>query len=131
MNDAVKAAAKWWADTLRVAPSHDNGADDPLPSMLARTLASGSKPSETQAQKFENVLFSLLMKERLPAFLTVDYGPQGLLLEACDAAGGEDYIEAYLPWKTNMNVSQDKVEVSSGYGAPWKTIYQKEEVTAE
>lgn len=139
MEALAKAAAKWWADTLRVPPQHDNGAEDQTASRLARILASGRRPHPDQVDKFEAKLREFILREiatgRRYIDVATDYGPQGILLYAADAAddSGKDYIEAYLPWKTNMVINTDNntIEVSAGYGAPWTMIPPIEKVETQ
>lgn len=127
-----EVAAKWWGDKLRNVGlgSFNNGDDSPIGGMvmvMATALAIDEKPSGSNIDIFEKRL-SEAIKENMERTtymqLTCDYNPCSMLY---DIANELNISTSCFPWKTTMEIIQDRVRVSCGYGAKFKTIYPKED----
>jgi len=120
----VKVAVDWWANAV-ASPKLDNGENLPvgLMTLISRT---GKRYSKDEMKIFKNTLAERIV-ERLEydeiCYLHVDYRPCALLEEAGSKIG-IDSMMGY-PWKTRMEISKRKVEVSNGYQAPYETIWTK------
>jgi hypothetical protein len=125
---AAQAAAKWWRGALE-APRYDNGSDDEagLIASMSATIATPKRSSESLdlfETELANAVADLLEEQGdWGVGLGVDYNPDHNLAEAASRAGITSMRDVGWPWKTNMLVKSDEVEVSAGYGAPWKTIW--------
>lgn len=126
----IAAAAEWWANSI-TNPTHDNGdksRNGDIGSLLAMLLCSGNPVTKEQAEAFKLALIESLMevmKDRPYFSIYVDYHPDRILAEAAREAGITS--TQCFSWKTSMDISEDKVEVSEGYGAPRKVIWTKEQ----
>lgn len=126
----IAAAAEWWANSI-TAPTHDNGdttRNGEVGSFLAMLLCAGNPVTKEQAEAFKLALIESLMevmKDRSYFSIHVDYHPDRILAEAAREAGITS--TQCFSWKTSMNISEDKVEVSEGYAAPRKVIWTKED----
>lgn len=124
-NEAINAAAEWWMKRISGQTIHDNG-DPTFGSVFAGMLADQMiKPaSDTQLQKFKNSLVmrlsTLAGQGRNSIWMDCDYVPD-MTLSA--AAVDADIPRVNFPWKVNMRVNADCVEVEDGYGAPWVRIW--------
>lgn len=118
----VKAAVDWWANAI-ASPKLDNG--DELSFMLMQMLsATGKSYSAEEVKVFKTTLAKGIineMKEYGRCTLSVDYHPCGLLADA-GAKIGVSTMSGW-PWKTTMYVSEKRVEVFAGYGAPCKILW--------
>lgn len=118
----VKVAVDWWANAI-ASPKLDNG--DEMPFMLMQMIsATGKSYSEEEVKLFKTTLAEGIineMKEYGRCTLRVDYHPCDVLAEA----GGKIGVSSMSgwPWKTTMYVSEKKVEVYAGYGAPNKILW--------
>lgn len=121
-------AAKWWADKLRnLGPgSFDNGDNSPASSfamIFATMLATDLKPSSKAIDFFEEKLADVI-KEIIETdgylTLSVDYAPDYILSSIAQETGVSTDV---FPWKTTMRIEKDKVSVSAGYAAPYKTLF--------
>ena len=129
--EIVKAAVAYWVNFLKNPNDvvQDNGepAQFAMLNMLAK-LAGDISYHQESIEEFE-VELSNIIETNLNEFgrltLSVDYHPDQNLSKALDA-GIKDYKSMTIfPCKTSMVIDNDanKVEVSEGYGKPWKTIY--------
>ena len=121
----VRVAVDWWGNAIQ-SPKLDNGADiNPILMML---LSKNSRSySEEEIKVFKDSLAKDILDELQNygyCSLSVDYSPCEILYRAGEKIG-LDGMTGY-PWKTMMNISEDIVEVSEGYGAPRKTIWSSE-----
>ena len=125
----IVPAAQWWANAIR-SPKFNNGdtsRNGDIGAMLASLLNAGTPVTVAQADAFELALVEILMEDvqTYPRFsLYVDYGPDETLATAARNAGITS--TRCFPWKTSMHISEDRVEVSEGYGAPREIIWQKD-----
>jgi hypothetical protein len=125
---APEAAAKWWRRALE-APRYNDGSDDEASLMvsMSASIATPKRSSESLdlfESELANVVAGLLEKQgNRGVELVVDYNPNHNLAEAAFRAGITLMVDVGWPWKTNMLVKPDEVEVSAGYCAPWKTIW--------
>ncbi len=125
----VKVAANWWANII-VNPKFDNGDDsnaDGMAFLLTMMVNSKSSISKEQIDIFRKELADIIVEQMKSSRngecnLDVDYEPDMLLHEAAHKAGIDDMG---FPWKTSMVISKDKVSVSVGYAADWKTLWRK------
>ena len=121
---AARAAAEWWADaigapTFRITDENsgpDERADAAFGSTMASILAARHPVSDETGRRFIDALEAIVAEgsHYSGAGLHTDYGPDGALAAAADAAG-VDYSR--FPYKTNMWIKGDHVYVSAGYGA--------------
>jgi hypothetical protein len=125
----IAAAAKWWADQLRMPPFMDNG--DAYQSILGSTTAVTLPPlQENQIGRFERWLawlcqtnFSKNWNPSEPDWargcrtLATDYGPDLTLHFAAKRAGIIGDLMLRFPWKTVMWISPGSVKLRCGYGA--------------
>jgi hypothetical protein len=129
----ARAAARWWADQLTADEPHRTG--DAMSEAFAtfarsKTAAPTADQVETFRASLEAAILRMLrgpdssweaaVAAREPrwgaAFRTVatDYGPEGILKEAAEAAGINTLL---LPVKTCMWVNPGSVRVSHGYNS--------------
>lgn len=126
----VKAAVNWWAEAIQ-SPKLDNGEE--LPSLIMSLVAETKRTyTVEEIREFQNALAELIYKQ-LSEYdrceLYVDYEPCPLLAEAgnlIDINGRTGY-----PWKTDMIITNEIVEVKSGYGEPLQKIWSKENALDE
>ena len=122
---AINAAAEWWANRISGKTTHDNG-DSTFGSVFAGMLADQMvKPAtKAQLQKFKNSLVmrlsTLAGQGRSSIWMDCDYSPD-LTLSA--AAVDADIPRDNFPWKVNMRINSECVEVKDGYGMPWVRIW--------
>jgi len=127
-NEAINAAAEWWMKRISGQVTHDNG-DNSFGSVFAGMLADQMvKPaSDDQLQRFKNSLVIRLSvmadQGRKNIWMDSDYSPD-ITLSA--AAVDADIPKDNFPWKTNMRIEKDRVEVKNGYGMPWVRIWPVE-----
>ena len=126
-DNIAKYAAKWWADKIGGNTIHDNG-DDSFGSVLAGLLADSmiKNPSVEQLKSYRAFLAKEILKvleKRGSMFLSCDYSPDVILIEAAKASGIE---LANYPWKTNMRIDDNKIRVSEGYGELYTLIYDED-----
>lgn len=119
----IKAAIDWWADAIQ-SPKFDNGTDiNPL--LMLFTQVSNSF-TEEQIKLFKETLAKGI-EEKMENFgsctIDVDYHPCEILAIAGQKIGVRPMG---YPFKTYMYITQEKVEVSAGYGSSYKTIWAKE-----
>lgn len=120
----VRAAVDWWANAIQ-SPKFDNG--DSMNSFITMMLYSSQKGiSEEDLITFKDTLALDIIAELQRdgrCVLSVDYHPCAILANAGSKIGLNDMTS--FPWKTWMNITEQEVEVSEGYGAPMKTIWSK------
>ena len=123
-----EVAAKWWADKIRnVGPANynngDNGVRGGMAMMMATMIAVDKAPSNVSVELFEKKLAEKIkesVESRGQLSLDCDYGPNMLL---GNIARETEIDPMSFPWKTNMHITPDKVQVSFGYGAGYETIF--------
>lgn len=130
MNNICMEAAKWWAQRACGLAHHDNG-DRGMTSIFAGIMAD-MMSNPVDAEKIEQ--FTEKLAERIQSeldrrqvkyvSLNCDYSPCDLLISAAKAC---DIPLSNFPWKTDMHIDGEKntINVSEGYGAPWKEIYRE------
>lgn len=128
-DEALAAAAGWWAKAIQ-RPKFDNGGTDDA-NMLARMLMTvqAQHIPEDFVEAFQQKL-SELMRARSPVesirpglTIVVDYHPDPILCEAADATG---IPHDNFPWKTVMWIEPDgggQVTVKHGYGADTQLVF--------
>ena len=121
----VRAAVDWWGNAVQ-SPKLDNGGDmNPVLMMMLSGKQSGH--SEEKMKIFKDSLAKDILVELQKygrCSLSVDYHPCEILYRAGEKIGLDD-MTGY-PWKTWMDISEEAVVVSEGYGAPRKTIWSNE-----
>ena len=80
--------------------------------------------SDEKIKIFEEALDMEIEKAKGNLTLTSDYAPEGILSQLVEMA---KIPESCIPWKTTMNITPNKVEVSMGYGKPFEVIFEKAE----
>ena len=122
---AINAAAEWWTKRISGQTIHNNG-DNSFGSVFAGMLADQMvKPaSDAQLQKFKNSLV-MRISEKVSqgvniVYLRCDYAPCRELIESAKSA---NIPLDNFPWKTDMRIENDLIEVSDGYGMPWVDIW--------
>ena len=124
----ISEAASWWAKAI-YQPTFDNGDPSPrgdIASLLAGMLNANAPVTQEEAENFKVALTELLMRiaGNLRYFeLNVDYHPDKILYDAAVMAGISS--KNCFPWKTQMQIEEDQISVSAGYGAPYKIIWRK------
>ena len=136
--DEFKAAAKWWANTLRRSyQDHDNGEFKGSAMLsLADTEKRGEGYDPAVIDAFENALpehiaaqaeeYGLDDLSQRALTVNVDYHPDSALADAAEDAGMENVGMATFPSKTMMWIRDGWVSVSEGYQADRETIYGDE-----
>ena len=120
----VKTAVEWWAEKISGNEPHSNGDNSPVNRIAMMIADSGRKNiTEDQLNFFKEEL-SQGIKEHFTEneydlFLCVDYTPCTLLNKAAEKSG---INVLNFPFKTDMRIYSNCVEVSDGYGQPWKEI---------
>ena len=121
----VRAAVDWWANAIQ-SPKFDNG--ESINAFITMMLYSSQKGiSEEDLKTFKDTLALDIIAELQRngrCTLSVDYNPCAILANAGNEIGLNDMTS--FPWKTWMNITEQEVEVSEGYGAPMKTIWSKD-----
>lgn len=119
----IKAAIDWWADAIQ-SPKFDNGVDINPALMLFAQITENF--TEDQIILFKETLAKGI-KEEIKKYgnctIDVDYHPCEILAIAGQKIGVRPMG---YPFKTHMYITQEKVEVSAGYRADYKTIWSKE-----
>ena len=121
----VRKAAEWWGDFI-LKPSHDNG--DVMQSGFANALESltDDVTKEDRDQFVENLIKNIcddwdkmyyIFDNRYP--IIIDYSINGALKKSIK---GLNINELKFPFKTNMYIYNDRVEVALGYGRKLKKI---------
>lgn len=118
----VNAAVNWWTEAIQ-HPKMDNG-DDGLAMIMAMFGGHKSRQlTEAELQIFRKKLAESIidqMNHMSRVTLSVDYGPDVILGEAGAAIGLGQFD---FPCKTTMWISEDRVSVSAGCGAPVDIIW--------
>ncbi len=128
----AEAAAKWWADALRnpkfdtLGETRGDQRSDPggrvaMAEVMATVMAAQQEPNDEAFERFAVALAKALTGISANGYtghVGVDYGPCAVLADAANTAG----LKALFPWKTGMNFNDGGVQVSYGYGAPYKEI---------
>lgn len=120
----IKAAIDWWANAVQ-HPKMDNG-DNTMNVFMAMFGGSclAKEFAEDEMRAFRSTLAKGITDElesRGQSYLSVDYGPSGVLADAGEAANMGAFA---FPFKTSMVVTENLVKVASGYGSSYKTIWQ-------
>ncbi len=128
----AEAAAKWWADALRnpkfdtLGETRGDQRSDPggrvaMAEVMATVMAAQQEPNDEAFERFAVALAKALTGISAHGYaghISVDYGPCAVLSDAANAAE----LKALFPWKTHMTFNDGGVQVSYGYGAPYKEI---------
>lgn len=127
----IEKAVDIWCERLH-RPIFDNG-DPSETGFLGMGLASmnceaskGGLDMAEAVQKFRGNLISNLKAKRdeeeyFYAYLSVDYGPSQELAEAAEGTGITDSMFSI---KSTVQISEDHVSASFGYGAPATNFYK-------
>ena len=124
--DMITAAADWWTKAIEM-PLFNNGDDSAQGGMAAALAMMDNKPkADADLEKFR-AGFIVQMKAdfadgRAPRIVGVDYGPDMWLKGVAERAGIATSISDW-PWKTVMWLTDGKVTVSAGCGAPIEQIF--------
>lgn len=121
----AKRAAELWKQMLR-NPKFDNLGNTGTPeerrpnemaSILTTMNHANSRPGEDVIAAFGDELEKRLLDPETSAHdlycLSVDYHPEGLLAECAEAVG----LKSDFPWKTQMWLRENCVELSYGHAA--------------
>lgn len=141
-DDAVSAAARWWADHLRQRTPHDNG--DLRTGLIANAILSKIEVSPEEIDAFEAALRAEFFGDVDPHDATklpmdgwrihhrrdrasVDYGPDKLLSDAIDRAVSDEPTRArlrmLLPIKSTMRIDSVSVVAAAGYGISRSAVW--------
>ena len=119
----IQAAVNWWADQIQEPPKYNK--DNLTPAIIMSILQGKTKLSEHELNNFKESLarsIKIDMDKYHYSTLRVDYTPCRELQIAGDAAGLNPAFD--FPWKTTMNIEEEKIEVySNGKG---ETIWIKD-----
>lgn len=118
----IERAVEIWKHLLR-NPVFKNGDETQAGAMVAvfAVLARRCPPTEERLEQFGSVLGELLANsERRDAYMSVDYGPEGVLKQAAERSG----LTADWPCKTSVWVGEDSLRVTVGYGSESQNHYQ-------
>lgn len=125
-------AAKWWTDEIRKKNSLRSNSEEAknvggVAKIMATLLATKKQPDSEISDLFEKKLAEVIrqyVKRHGSLTLKCDYSPDIVL----GNVARETRVDVMkLPWKTNMHITPQKVEVCHGYGAAYKTIYPETE----
>ncbi len=133
--ELVLAAVAYWSNFLKNQDSvvQDNGEPTQfaMMNMLAKLAGNVTYPIEA-IEDFEVELQNIIevgLNKYGHFSLDVDYHPDSSLSNALNTSIKNYNSMSIFPCKTNMsiNIEENKVEVSEGYGKPWKVIYPVQE----
>ena len=121
-----RALAQWWAEQLG-APKFDAG-DDTINVLLTVTRGTSPAPMAAELAAFVERLTAYIDErvEKSPVYgvtLSTDYGPEGALYDAAEAAG---IGASRFPVKTMTHAYPDYVTTSLGYGANSVLLWSRE-----
>jgi len=121
-----RALAQWWAEQLGAQPFATSG-DGTIDMLLTMARPRGGALTEEQTTKFVDFLAAWI-DERVERFeygvmLSTDYGPEGALVDAAEAAG---IPFSRFPIKTLTVAHPDYVTTSLGYGAGSVLLWSRE-----
>lgn len=131
VTNIIDVAVNYWANFLKDPSTvvHDNGESSQFGMLnaLNKLANAGMDYGEGKVDTFKLVLSTLIEKgleEREVMIVRVDYHPDSNLTAALDKSLGTYNDMAVFPCKTSMRINKvvGKVEVSEGYGKPWKTL---------
>lgn len=122
----IRVATEWWLQQIQ-HPYMDNG--EPTMSSFVARFGGGcrAKPTDVEVEKFTEIFvkkLSAALMARDGIELRVDYFPWDDVLASIEEE--LKFGQFVWPCKTAMLVYKDRVEVSLGYGAEWKTIWSAE-----
>lgn len=127
---AAEAAAEWWAAKMQQPFNQDNGtSNEPnggtmfmLMNLAGATAQKGITPAKVENFKAALIRSIVEGTQNSRRVFGVDYHPDQILAEACEAAG---IATGALPCKTHMwiDAATFKVTASFGYGAEAKIVY--------
>ena len=119
----INAAVNWWAEAIQ-HPKMDNGGNGLAMLMVMFGGCTSSRQlTEPELAVFREKLaagIATLMERMGHATLSVDYGPDRTLGEAGATIGLGQFD---FPCKTTTWISETKVSVRAGYGAPEQVIW--------
>lgn len=127
----IDVAVNYWANFLKDPSTviQDNGESSQfgILNTLTTMANKGINYSDEKIDTFKLVLGTLIEKgleERDTMIVRVDYHPDSNLTAALDKSLGTYNDMSVFPCKTSMRINKavGKVEVSEGYGKPWKTL---------
>ncbi len=122
MYETTIKAAKWWTDKIsNPGFGSFNMGDDSQIGAVAMILGLNlTTPDKDEAiDKFKSLLEEYIeeqIKEKGSCCIDTDYHPEYALSQIISKAG---VSSSNFPWKTNMTVTENSVEVSCGSGAKW------------
>lgn len=91
--------------------------------IMATMIAIDKAPSSSSVEQFEEKLaekIKEIVEQKGQLSLDCHYGPDMIL----GSIARETEIDPMsFPWKTNMHITPDKVQVSFGYGVGYETIF--------
>ncbi len=120
----IEQAVNWWANAIQTT-NFDMGEEVPM--AIFNLLSSNKKSKTAKEIKIfkESLAKSIMGRINLLGYcnLDVDYTPDEILSNA----GSLIKLDMFdFPIKTHMIINKEKVEVSSGYGAPYQIIWESE-----
>lgn len=133
---ALRTAAKWWADKLRKRAPHSNGDNSEasvfaciFSDLLARDPELDKKLPMFQCELMRATADQMYQYPSMYTPLCSDYGPSGPLAAAAKAAGINQHC---FPYKTSliiecMDGKEYRVRVKEGYGQPFEYLSFTEE----
>lgn len=127
---SAEVAANWWANAIDGKAKQDAKLDNPMAEMLMILSSIKNAVPKVKRDEFQMKLEQRLVEELEKTKyvnLNVDYGAEGILYQVATECGINCGLGSAFPVKTSMEITQDSVKVSNGYGAPEKTIYKEEE----
>lgn len=126
----IIVAVNWWTNALQ-HPKFDNGSNDAneiRTQMLTKMVNAKSKITQEQLEDFKQNLAQRILQimentQNEECTISVDYEPDEILYISARKAGIKE-TESF-PWSTQMQITDEKVCVSVGCNAKWKTIWSK------
>ena len=129
-NPAAIATAEWWADRVFGGASASSG-DGMIDAFSVLSGAQGQPAERTKRDRFIEALAERVGRqlardgaERFGITLSVDYGPEGALVDVASELGIRN---GSFPWKTNTWTYPTHAIAASGYGARTVLIWQAED----
>lgn len=117
---AARVAALWWRKALE-GRRPSNVGDGMANLMIGLVQASVATPNKSALDIFQEELKNRLVEQLTrcgQAWLSVDYGPEGMLADAFDKANAR----GCFPCKSHMTVYPGDVTVACGYHAPTERL---------
>lgn len=125
----LKIAANWWIKNIgesnnQLVDNFDKKAELDVEELMDFE----HNIDKNTVEDFRNNLIEKLKereKSTRPTHLYVDYDPQKILAEVCESVGLDPNSKVIFPWKTRMDIYEDKIVVVDIENSSEETIYSE------